>query len=154
MKKKCCTLLIGFGLSIAAYADHTDGVDAIYDLAQTIKQEVLHTHASQSQLSIAVNHLQSVLLLIRSNGDCARLFEHADFQGASFTMPSNTEILDLRDTGWNDQISSLTVFPGCFLIAFEHVEFGGWAVRYASGNVPYVGNAYNDQFSSLRCQCN
>ena len=57
----------------------------------------------------------------------------------------------LGDIGWNDKISSLVVMnlqSGAF---YEHNDFVGFVYHFCCGSaVTYVGDYYNDKFSSVK----
>jgi len=78
-------------------------------------------------------------------------FEHSNFEGAQFPIRGHANIRFVGNF-WNDRISSLACSPGCALISFEHINFGGRSQSW-SGSVPYVGNRWNDRISSIIVQC-
>jgi hypothetical protein len=51
--------------------------------------------------------------------------------------------------GINDVVSSVKVFGGAKAVLFEHVDYKGFNRVYTK-NVPWVGSAVNDKFSSLK----
>ena len=62
-----------------------------------------------------------------------------------------------RETGyfnapWNDQITSMTVKSGCTLKADKDGGMRG-QLRDFTGNVPWVGNDFNDQISAFTITC-
>jgi hypothetical protein len=83
-------------------------------------------------------------------GGCT-YFWHADYQGERGEI---SEGADMRWIGqrWNDQISSVQCAPGCWLIAYEHADYGGASTRFA-GSVSYVGDFWNDKISAMRVTC-
>ncbi len=57
---------------------------------------------------------------------------------------------DLSDIGWNDRISSFYGVGGSGTF-YPHIYEGGAAYRFgAYDQVTYVGDVYNDQFSSVK----
>jgi hypothetical protein len=74
------------------------------------------------------------------------LFEHARFQGQSFQLALGEYFF--IGQAWNDIVSSIRVPEMLQVEAFQHADFQGFHPLYAS-DVPYVGNRYNDQFSSF-----
>lgn len=86
-----------------------------------------------------------------AQGSCATIYEHIDFGGDSRDVGNNVSISWIGGL-WNDQVSSIFVQPGCVLNAYEHINFGG-AHETFIGNVPAVGNWWNDRISSYTCTC-
>ncbi|MCP3058112.1 M4 family metallopeptidase [Myxococcus sp. K38C18041901] len=90
--------------------------------------------------------------------------EHANYGGASFTVPPGWGYSDLRPY-WNDRISSLfSTQCGSLTVLFQHVNFGGfrvvfgrgWAIRRLSDWGLYANfwpftawHNWNDQASSV-----
>ena len=56
---------------------------------------------------------------------------------------------DLKKFGMNDKISSIKVEPGYRVTAYIDTGYGG-AFKYFEGDVPYVGEQFNDEISSLK----
>ncbi len=78
-------------------------------------------------------------------------YQHADFQGAKFTLRGNYN-LSYTGSKWNDQISSIACNVYCSLTAYQHRDFQGASYRFAA-NTQYVGDSWNDQISSARVRC-
>lgn len=53
---------------------------------------------------------------------------------------------------WNDRISSLACAPGCRLIAYQTIVFGGARANF-TGARPALGPIWNDRISALRVSC-
>ena len=85
-----------------------------------------------------------------AQADC-QVFEHINYGGAHFSMPSGQNIANVGGN-WNDRISSVKVTNSCKLVAYQHINYGG-DKRIFTANTSYVGNLWNDQISSLQCQC-
>jgi hypothetical protein len=100
-----------------------------------------------------------------SAADSVRMWEHANYQGASF-VPADTQ-LDFRKidcwlwwcANWNDRVSSLHVPAYTCVTLHEHINLGGAdsGERFCGFNVagqgaardfPYVGTLWNDRASS------
>jgi hypothetical protein len=76
-------------------------------------------------------------------------YEHADYGGASFM--ASVSYPNLGSIGWNDAVSSFKSLNGQRPKWWEHSDYGGSAWHWASGaQVPNVGSAANDRFSSVR----
>lgn len=89
-------------------------------------------------------------------------FQHANFGGAVLTVqvapngwactgPTNDVDLQTGSMpgGWNDVISSYKNFANCWTRHFQHNNFGGASIGYSDDSA-FVGNAMNDQTSSIR----
>lgn len=78
-----------------------------------------------------------------------RIFVDKGFQGASAYLSVSYD--ELSVIGWNDRISSFQGQAGNGGTFFEHIYGGGFAYGFnAYQQVTYVGDAYNDRFSSVR----
>lgn len=81
--------------------------------------------------------------------DYVRVYADKGFQGASAYLSVPYD--DLSVIGWNDRISSFQALAGNGGTFFEHIYGGGFASGFsANQQVTYVGDAYNDRFSSVR----
>ena len=77
------------------------------------------------------------------------MFADARFQGASAYLSAQYD--DLSVIGWNDRISSFQGQSGNGGTFFEHIYEGGFAYGFAANQwVNYVGDPYNDKFSSVK----
>ncbi|MEU5419355.1 hypothetical protein ACH4UT_14415 [Streptomyces sp. NPDC020799] len=81
------------------------------------------------------------------------VYSDKDFGGSSLTYRGSVgcgwrypEFATMAD-GWNDQVSS-TSSGQCDVTLYQHANFLGFSQTYR-GNVPYVGDAMNDQASSV-----
>jgi len=78
-----------------------------------------------------------------------RVFADLNYGGASAYLSVSYD--DLSAIGWNDRISSFQGQAGNGGTFFEHIYGGGFAYGFnAYQQVSYVGDAYNDRFSSVR----
>ncbi len=79
-------------------------------------------------------------------------YEHANwnFGGGSVAIPGGVR----RKLGseWNDEISSIACNSYCEVTVYEHRDFNG-AQRTFRGNISFVGEAWNDDISSLIARC-
>lgn len=53
---------------------------------------------------------------------------------------------------WNDRISSVACAPGCRLIAYQTIVYGGARATFTGGR-PALGPVWNDRISALRVVC-
>lgn len=78
-----------------------------------------------------------------------RIYADIFFGGASAYLSVPYD--ELSVIGWNDRISSFQGQAGAGGTFFEHIYGGGFAYPFnAYQQVTYVGDAYNDRFSSVR----
>ena len=54
--------------------------------------------------------------------------------------------------GWNDRISSIACAPGCRLIAYQTIVFGGARANF-TGSRPRLGPVWDNRISALRVAC-
>jgi hypothetical protein len=70
------------------------------------------------------------------------------YAGASVIL--SQDYANLGTIGWNDVISSYKVFVSPTGAFYENINYAGRFQRFCCfSNVPYVGDAYNDIFSSF-----
>lgn len=75
------------------------------------------------------------------------VFQHGAYAGAAQSISQNYSYLG--DIGWNDKISSLKSY-GATGKFYEHAPSGGLIYYfYSTSQVTYVGDLYNDKFSSI-----
>ena len=100
------------------------------------------------------------------------LYQHRDYGGAHYTLGHMERMVmtrgeslgcttnghgggcesTLHRPGWNDQVSSFKVTPGCTLTLWQHVNQGGAHFR-SNVSYKYVGDRWNDQASEALCTC-
>lgn len=100
---------------------------------------------------------------IRCDAGCwLTAYEHADFQGEQERFRGGVAFVGPR---WNDRISAWRVTcegrgryggrPGraaSVCTFYEHAQFAGRREEAGAGPVEFVGQAWNDQISSLECR--
>jgi hypothetical protein len=75
--------------------------------------------------------------------------DYAQEGSAPLSLPPGfTKDLSLIPGGWNDQISSYQLAPGCAADLYSDANKGGWKI-VGTGSNPWVGDQYNDQISSI-----
>ena len=100
--------------------------------------------------------------------DCT-LFQHRDFEGASWTLEDHErmKMVNGEDLGcqpfpcvsttfeasWNDHLSSFRVDPGCEMTLWEHVNQDGAQFGPTGQSFDYVGTGWNDKASEALCMC-
>ena len=77
-----------------------------------------------------------------------RVFVDANYSGNSAYFSVNYSNLGL--IGWNDKISSFAALNSASGRFFEHNNYAGFVYGFCcNSQVSYVGNSYNDRFSSV-----
>ncbi|NPD17775.1 hypothetical protein HOY34_21655 [Xinfangfangia sp. D13-10-4-6] len=103
-------------------------------------------------------------------GKGCQVFEHKDFKGRSYVMPSGVMLIAANDPGyrtttnghsfeyievfsrrWNDDIGSVKMGPGCRVTLYEHVDKRGKSKTFA-GNTARLG-WWNDEAGRASCLC-
>merc|ERR550519_1111302 len=89
---------------------------------------------------------------------CATLFQHGDYSGHSINLYANNPFPNLglvethregnKNFKWNDQISSIRIFGGSIVHAFEHGNYEGKKLELTSDTNPVP---HNDWISSIKC---
>merc|ERR1711933_9455 len=99
----------------------------------------------RGNLSSAIASETAKTLLARSQSSytlAATIYEHAYWGGA------------YMGDSWNDQLSSLTIYPNWCLTLYEHISYSGSWRRMCAGSstwrISYVGDDWNDKVSSIR----
>jgi hypothetical protein len=78
-------------------------------------------------------------------------FENENFGGRRLDAPDGAA-LEWVGRQWNDRISSVACAPGCRLIAYQTIVFGGARANF-TGARPRLGPVWNDRISALRVAC-
>jgi hypothetical protein len=83
------------------------------------------------------------------------VYQHTNYQGHSQCWDAGDEIVDLKQIGWNDGISSIRTFGGTRLAVYEHSGFQGRRLIVDSDipdltHVNTDGSHWNDRISSVR----
>lgn len=76
-------------------------------------------------------------------------YQHPRFTGESRGLVANREA---RRSEMSNKISGFKIRAGCHVDVFTEDNFKGPNTRFA-GNVPYVGDSWNDVISSWKCVC-
>ncbi|MCA6091341.1 peptidase inhibitor family I36 protein [Streptomyces sp. SCA3-4] len=82
----------------------------------------------------------------------ATVYQDSDFRGNSLSFTGSVGCVRYPEfatmgSDWNDQISSVASGQ-CSITLYQHANFLGASQTY-SGGVPYIGDAMNDQASSV-----
>jgi hypothetical protein len=82
--------------------------------------------------------------------DGCMYYEHDKFGGASASI--RKDIRRKLGGDWNDRISSIACNSYCEVTVYEHRDFNG-ALQTFRGAISFVGEAWNDDISSLVARC-
>jgi len=78
-------------------------------------------------------------------------YENENYGGRRLEAPDGAA-MEWVGRQWNDRISSLACAPGCRLIAYQTIVFGGARANF-TGARPRLGPIWNDRISALRVAC-
>jgi len=78
-------------------------------------------------------------------------FENENYGGRRLDAPDGAA-MEWVGRQWNDRISSVACAPGCRLIAYQTIVFGGARANF-TGARPALGPVWNDRISALRVAC-
>ena len=78
-------------------------------------------------------------------------FDEAAYNGRRLEVHSGVAF-EYVGAGWNDRISSIACAPGCRLIAYQTIVFGGARASF-TGARPRLGPGWDDRISALRVAC-
>jgi len=108
---------------------------------------VIRCYSTVAQLDAAVAADRFSVDLATSGGYVI-VYQNIYYGGANPKVLT-TDVPWLSDIGWNDKISSFRSF-GATGVFYEHSPTGGFGYYYGpASQVPYVGDFYNDKFSSF-----
>ena len=79
--------------------------------------------------------------------DAVCLYEHVNYQGASWCTDTDTSYVG---AAWNDRASSVKVRAGVQAELFQHASYGGSSLRLTADTPNLVPLGFNDAASSLR----
>lgn len=79
------------------------------------------------------------------------IFEGTAFSGPNLTISDNASRADLG--AMNDKVSSVKIGPQCLMQAYADTEFKGAQTTFGPGNHSHLGEGWDDQISSARCNC-
>jgi peptidase inhibitor family I36 len=86
----------------------------------------------------------------RGGGDRVCVYEHANYTGASRCFDRNDDDPDLKNSGWNDRISSIRTQGRLRITIYEHTGFQGQNI-VVDRDIPDLNQIrWNDRISSLR----
>src|SRR5215211_1044496 len=108
-----------------------------------------------------------VLSTASSYAQCAIVYQHSDYRGASLSLGDGAFVTfgqhsgggtavggyapSMGDRWWNDQISSFRLRRGCSLYVWQHADAAGRRRVYTT-SFKKLGE-WNDQISTVRCGC-
>ena len=80
-----------------------------------------------------------------------QLFEHKNFAGQFMKANPNESLPRLG--ALNDRVSSIKVAAQCLLVAYADEEYHGVTTTFGPGDYPTLPQGWDDEISSLRCNC-
>ena len=84
-------------------------------------------------------------------GAACEVFEHKNFTGESMAIEGNQSLPRLGTL--NDRVSSIKVAPRCLLVAYADENYRGAATTFSQGEHASLPHGWDDEISSLRCNC-
>ena len=79
------------------------------------------------------------------------VFEHKNFSGQFIALERNQSMPRLG--ALNDRVSSIKVASQCLAVAFADEEYRGGTITFGPGEHPTMPEGWDEQISSLRCNC-
>jgi hypothetical protein len=79
------------------------------------------------------------------------VFEHKNFSGELVAIERNQSLARLG--ALKDRVSSIKVDPQCLIVAFAEEEYRGSMITFGPGEHPTLPEGWDDQISSLHCNC-
>ena len=79
------------------------------------------------------------------------VFEHKYFAGESVAIERNQSLPRLGTL--NDRISSVKVASQCLMVAFADEQYRGATTTFGPGEYATLPDGWDDQISSLHCNC-
>jgi Beta/Gamma crystallin len=79
------------------------------------------------------------------------LFEHTDFGGRFITADRNQSLPRLG--ALNDRVSSIKVAAQCLMVAYADEDYRGLTTTFGPGDYSTLPQGWDDQISSLQCNC-
>jgi hypothetical protein len=79
------------------------------------------------------------------------VYEHKNFSGPFVAVERNQSMPRLG--ALNDRVSSIKIDPQCLVVAFADEEYRGGMITFGPGEHPTLPEGWDDQISSLRCNC-
>ena len=89
------------------------------------------------------------------------VFEHKNFSGQFIALERNQSMPRLVGelghaqvgAALNDRVSSIKVGSQCLVVAFADEEYRGGTATFGPGEHPTMPEGWDNQISSLRCNC-
>lgn len=92
-----------------------------------------------------------LLSAVASAQAACEIYEGPAFSGPTLTIADNGSRSDLG--AMNDKVSSVKIGPQCLMQAYADPEFKGAQTTFGPGNHAHLGEGWDDQISSARCNC-
>ena len=85
-------------------------------------------------------------------GGSCQLFKESNHTGPQLSVARNQSRTELEQ-GWDDEISSLKVAPGCLLVGFKEKGFRGANQTFGPGEYASMPEGWDNHISSVQCNC-
>ena len=79
------------------------------------------------------------------------VFEHSSFAGQSIAIERNQSLPRLGVL--NDRVSSIKVGSQCLLVAYADEDYHGTTTTFGPGDYALLPAGWDDEISSLHCNC-
>jgi hypothetical protein len=93
----------------------------------------------------------SILAMSPAVGAACEVFEHSNFAGQSIAIERNQSLPRLGTL--NDRVSSIKVGSQCLLVAYADEDYHGTTTTFGPGDYPKLPAGWDDEISSLHCNC-
>ncbi|MGK5543745.1 hypothetical protein ACSNOH_03245 [Streptomyces sp. URMC 127] len=136
-----------------AYGTKGRVTDAPNDARAAVKDQKFQERLSGPRSEHGIKLAKSARSAAPENRALATVYRDKDFGGGSVTFTGSLGCgfrypeFATMGSDWNDAISS-TASGQCDITLYQHDNFRGFSQTFR-GNVPYVGDAMNDQASSV-----
>ena len=108
-------------------------------------------HAARIAVSAIVLATGAVAASATEINGCL-VYRERNFSGENLPLGRNARLPLLAGT-WDNAVSSVRVPQGCLLVAFKDKEFRGASEAFGPGDYSDMPSGWDDEFSSLQCNC-
>lgn len=102
--------------------------------------------------------IRTLLIVICATGTATpsfaapcEIFEHKNFAGHSIAVAANQSLPRLGTL--NDRVSSIKIASQCLLVAYADEDYRGMTTTFGPGDWEMLPDGWDDQISSLHCNC-
>jgi hypothetical protein len=109
------------------------------------------TMALESMIRTALILLTVTLAPARAVAAPCEVFEHKNFAGQSVVIERNQSLPRLG--ALNDRVSSIKIAPQCLMVAYADEEYRGTTTTFGPGEYATLSDGWDNEISSLHCNC-